>query len=223
MSTLVLNFMKKLLFILVNSFFLVFLLSFDPQGNAKLKNIFKGRTTDTIKREIPLDPKGRPYLSYVFTKQKASQLNLEPIELGYDSLQLRIWFDYSLAKSRHLIIIRRKDGKWDCRLYKMLVEWSPRQDSQIVVNKTIKKIVPKMGLDKFMKRLFALDITSLPNGPSGGMDGTSYEIEVATKDQYRFYEYWSPDTTEQKFWGSKNMVEIIDLLEKECGFKRLQK
>ena len=215
--------MKTKILIVAYCLCLIFLFSFDGQENGILQNVFQGEPTDTVKREIPLDPKGRPYLSYVFVKQKANQLNLDSIELGYDSLQLRIWFDYSLAKSRHLIIIRRKDGKWDCRLYKMLVEWSPRQDSQIVVNKTIKKIVPKMGLDKFMKRLFALDITSLPNGPSGGMDGTSYEIEVATKDQYRFYEYWSPDTTEQKFWGSKNMVEIIDLLEKECGFKRLQK
>ncbi|MBS1949274.1 MAG: hypothetical protein JST47_16060 [Bacteroidetes bacterium] len=104
----------------------------------------------------------------------------------------------------------------------MEVAWNLKEDSQIVINKTITDIEPKMGWDSFVKKLFALHITSLPSGPSGGMDGTRYNIEVATKYQYRFYDYWSPETTEEKFSGSENMVKIIELLEKVCGFKRSQ-
>jgi hypothetical protein len=181
-----------------------------------------GLPADTVKKEIPTDQKGRPSLFYQLDKQKATQLGLEPIESGFDSLEIRIWLDYSLAWNKPLIILTRKNGEWSGRFITMRVEWSARQDSELVVNPSSKAVVPKMGWDKFVRKLFKLGITTLPNGPDGGMDGADYNIEIATIDQYRYYGYWSPETTEAEFWGSKKMVQILHLLERAFDFKRTQ-
>jgi len=111
---------------------------------------------------------------------------------------------------------------WSGQLFTMQTKYNTSTDSEIIINKSIKDVQPPMGWENFMKSLFALNIATLSEGPEGGMDGVSYNIEFATKHQYRFYEYWSPETTQSKFDGSKNMVKIIDLLENECNFKRSQ-
>ena len=61
---------------------------------------------------------------------------------------------------------------------------------------------------------------TLPNqddveGYSGGKDGRTYSVEVATKNLYRFYSYWEPQGCEDRFWQAKKMTEIIKLLEAE--------
>lgn len=183
---------------------------------------FAGQPADTVRKEIPMDRKGRPTLSYQFDKQKAAQLRLESIESGFDSLEIRIWLDYSLAWNKPLIILTRKNGKWNGRFITMRIEWSVRQDSELVVHPNSRAVVPTMGWDKFTRELFNLGITTLPNGPDGGMDGADYNIEVATIDHYRYYGYWSPETTEAKFRGSKKMVQILHLLERAFDFKRTQ-
>jgi hypothetical protein len=177
---------------------------------------------DTVKKEIPLDRKGRPTFYYEWDKQKAAQLGLEPIELGFDSLEIRIWLDYSMAWNRQLIILTRRNGEWSSRFITMRVEWSAHQDSELVVHPDSKAVIPKMGWNKFIGDLFKLGITALPNGPDGGEDGVEYNIEVATMDHYRYYGYWSPETTEAKDRGSKKMVQILRLLERAFGFKRMQ-
>jgi hypothetical protein len=180
------------------------------------------KSNDTVTKEIPLDRKGNPDLFYLLAKQKARQLELDSLELGYDSLQLRIWFDYSLSKRKHLVVIKRVKDKWLCQLYIMETHYDASKDRETILTKNIKVVQPKSGWIIFTRTLFALKITTLTSGPEGGMDGVGYNVEVATKHQYRFYEYWSPETTQDKSWGSKNMVEIIKFLERECDFKRLQ-
>ncbi len=178
---------------------------------------------DTIHKEIPKGSKGKLSWGYIYDKQKAAQLGLEDLAVtGYDSIQMRIWFDYSMAIERHLIILKKSKGKWTCDLWTVQSRMNSTTDSQVVKSSSVRQIDPKIGWSKFIGKLDSLHITTLPNGPSGGMDGTSYNIEVATNDTYRYYSYWSPETTQAKFWGSRNMAEIIRLIEKVCAFKRNQ-
>jgi hypothetical protein len=70
--------------------------------------------------------------------------------------------------------------------------------------------------------LLELKVLTLPHqfdvkGYGGGLDGRTYNVEVATKDQYRFYGYWEPQYYQNKFWQAKNMADILRLLEKELG------
>ena len=46
-------------------------------------------------------------------------------------------------------------------------------------------------------------------------DGVTYNVEIATKKQYRFYGYHLPDKFENKFWQAKNMTGILSLLSAE--------
>jgi hypothetical protein len=181
-----------------------------------------GQTADTVRKEIPNDRRGRPDYMYKMAHQKAGQLGLYPLESGFDSLEVRIWLDYSLAVHRQLIVLTRKDGQWKGRFITMAIEWNKRGDSELVKHSSNVAVVPTMGWTAFRKELFALGITTLPNGPDGGEDGTSYDIEVANRNTYRFYSYWSPESTEDKDQGSKKMVSIIHLLERAFQFKRKQ-
>src|ERR1700722_7814457 len=106
---------------------------------------YAGQPADTVKKEIPLDRKGKPTLSYQSDKQKAAQLRLEPIESGFDSLEIRIWLDYSMPWNKSLIILTRKNGEWNGRFITMRVEWSARHDSELVIHPGSKMIVPTMG------------------------------------------------------------------------------
>jgi hypothetical protein len=179
--------------------------------------------SDTIHKEIPTGLKGKPTWSYIYDSQKAAQLGLDDLaRTGYDSIQIRIWFDYSMAIERHLIILKKSKGKWTCDFWTVQSKMNSTTDSQVVISSSVRQIDPKMGWSDFIGKLDSLHISTLPNGPGGGMDGASYNIEVATNDTYRYYSYWSPETTQAKFWGSRNMVEIIRLIEKVCEFKRNQ-
>ncbi len=73
---------------------------------------FAEQPVDTVRKEIPMDQKGRPTFFYKVDKQKAAQLGLKPIESGFDSLEIRIWLDYSMAWNKQLIILTRKNGEW---------------------------------------------------------------------------------------------------------------
>jgi hypothetical protein len=181
-----------------------------------------GQTADTVRKEIPHDRRGRPFYTYLVDHQKAAQLKLDPLELGFDSLEIRIWLDYSLAINNQLIVLTRKDGQWKGRFITIAIKQNLRGDSELVVHSSNVAVVPKMGWEIFIKELFALGITTLPDGPGGGEDGIGYDIEVATRNTYRFYSYWSPEITEHKDPGSKKMVSIIHLLEQAFQFKRKQ-
>lgn len=49
----------------------------------------------------------------------------------------------------------------------------------------------------------------------GGFDGRTYNVEVSTKNKYRFYGYWEPQEYQDKFWQAKNMTDILKLFETE--------
>ncbi len=83
-------------------------------------------------------------------------------------------------------------------------------------------MTPKSGWATFSKKLLDLKIVTLPNqedvkGYGSGFDGRTYNIEVATKNQYRFYGYWEPQQFQSKFWQAKNMADILNLFEIELG------
>lgn len=165
---------------------------------------------------------GRKNLDSMLMEQKIHQLGLESLEKGYDSLQIRVWFDYSMAKTKHLVVLKRNHGQWDGRLYTMQTAWYGDTDSMTIVRHTVRKVVPEMGWNNFTSKLFDQNITTLPEGEDGGMDGVTYNIEIATKKSYRHYKYWSPETTEKKYRESRNMVKIIELLTEVCHFSRSQ-
>ena len=192
---------------------------------AFLTSCFGQTSNDTLKfkKEIPTWKNGEPDLFYKLTQQKVKQLTLDTLQSGFDSLQVRIWYDYSLVNLRKLLIIKRTNSVWTATTYTMTVDWDASNSTETVKTKKIETLNPKNGWDNFLKKLFILKIATLPNMDDipelddGWTDGISYNVELATKKQYRFFGYHLPDKFQDKYWQAKNMVDILKLIETEFG------
>lgn len=176
--------------------------------------------SDTFKKEIPVFD-GIPDLFYTLKKQKEKQLQLDSLESGYDSLQIRIWYNYALIKDQELIVIRRTNDQWSAAHYNMVVDWDYINDKDSIETFKVTAVTPKSGWNKFMRGLDDLFITTLPdmNNIPGLIDsytdGVGYNVEIATKKQYRFYNYHLPEEFADKFWEAKKMTQIIKLIATE--------
>jgi hypothetical protein len=174
--------------------------------------------TTQFTKEIPATD-----LFYKLSQQKAKQLKIDSLENGFDSLQIRIWYDYSLITLRKLLIVKQTNSAWSARAYTMTVDWNAYKLTEKVKIKKEEKLSPKNGWDSFSKRIMDLQITTLPNMvdipglKDHWLDGMTYNVEVATKTQYRFYRYHLPDKFQDKYWQAKNMVDILKLVEAEFG------
>lgn len=197
--------------------------------NTRHESSYKNSSVDTVTKEIPLTKKGKPDFFYKLIKQKAAQLKLDSLEKGYDSLQIRIWYDYSFLENQQLVVIKRVSQKWNCELYTLKVDWNDSSRYDKIISKIVIEKEPISGWDNFTKQLLDLKIMSLPDmrkvpgyNEIIGADGNSFNVEIATKDKYRFYGYWEPGNFSQ-YWQAKNMEDILRLIEREFDFKRLRK
>ena len=186
-----------------------------PKSSNEQTQIFID-TAKSFKKEIPIFDDGKYDLFYLLAKNKQKQLGLDSIENGFDNLQIRVWYEFSRVLERRLVIITNKDTAWTATVYNMKVI------SDEIISKEIIQMTPKSGWPYFVKKLLDLKIVTLPSmvnivGDEGGKDGKTFNVEVATKNQYRFYTYWEPHDYQNKFWQAKNMAEIIDLLKTELN------
>ena len=208
-------------------------------GNAKMRLIItilflttflttSGQTsTDTtkFKSEIPTWGEGRPDLFFSLAQQKRQQLSIQDLQNGFDSLQIRFWYDYSLFTQRDLLIISRANSTWTALIYNLMVDWDAYTLTEKVKTKKYKSAIPKNGWDNFIARLLELEVMTLPNMhdipglQDGWTDGITYNVEIATKSMYRFYGYHLPDKFKDKYKEAKNMVDILKLIEIEFGLR----
>ena len=176
-------------------------------------------TTKPFKKEIPTYQNG-VNIFYEMAKTKQKQLGLDSIENGFDNLQIRVWYDFDLVKKRKLVVITNKNGNWTATVYDLQVDWDGHTET--ILSKKLKQVTPKSGWADFSKQLMNLQILTLPDQDdipnyAEGMDGRTYNVEVATKTQYRFYGYWEPREHQNKFWQAKNMSDILKLFRTELG------
>ena len=178
---------------------------------------FKHPTDTTFEKETPTSG-----YSYKSDKYKEKQLGLENIESGFETLQIRLWVDYALYKGKELYNIKNKNGKWSAEFYKMMTERNEEGEDSIV-SKEIKNVTPTSGWDSLLTNLVNLKIVTLPNMDNiPGLvdmidDGVDFNIEIASKYQYRFYGYHSPEYFQDKFWQAKNMTQIVKLIREELN------
>lgn len=189
-------------------------------------------TNSTLKTSEIQWTKNDSDIFYLSTQDKVKQLGLDSLQNGSDSLQIRIWYDYSTDRTRKLFVINKTNSIWTASLYTMTVIDRIGTDlkelnspEKIRLEKT-ENLQPKNGWDRFINKILSLQIISLPDmysipGMKVGMeDGVTYSIEVAMRHKYRFYSYSNPDEIKGKYWQAKNMVDIIDLLETELEVRK---
>jgi len=173
-----------------------------------------------FKKNIPSSKTGTRDIFYERKKQAEKQLKLRSIESGFDSLQIRIWYDYALLNNKRLIKIEKNDKTWKAELYDFTV-YSSYKNTETIATYKVKPIIPKSGWHDFITKMVEFKIMSLPNmNDIPGIhddwdDGVTFNIEIATKDQYRFYSYHSPDNFKDKFWQAKEMTNILNLISTE--------
>lgn len=168
---------------------------------------------------------GRVDMWYGIKNYNEKLLKLESLESGFDSLQIRIWYEYSLVLYRDLVIIKCTNDVWTARHYHMKLKWDPNDNPVTFTSVKIEDVAPKSGWPQFINKLSELGIMTLPNMDDisnlqhGYEDGVTYNIEVATKKQYRFYGYYLPQEFANKFWQAKSMTEILSLISSELNIK----
>ncbi len=195
--------------------------------NSSIQSNVNNKKPASFTKEIQLSKnryhKGEPNIFYTSVKMEASQLKLDSLESGFDSIQIRIWFDISLLRKQRLIVISKSNDKWIANLYILTLGSTKNSHEDSIFKFDFKPGLPKSGWNDFTKRLFDLQITTLPDmdniaGYGSGMDGIGCNIEVATKTYYRFYRYWEPKSYQAKFWQAKQMTKILELIEQEFDF-----
>ena len=174
--------------------------------------------------EIPVDDKGNAVFLYKVARSYAKLLNLPSLETGYDSLQVRIWFNYGNLKKTHLIIISNKEKRWAGTLYRLLVD--KKNDTSYFLEKEKKqKVIPKSGWEKMIRAMNKLKIPALISCEylseyGAGVDTEYYMIEVATKNNYRFYDYFDPKEGAKEYKEAAALENFLKKLEKEFLFLR---
>jgi len=177
-------------------------------------------TTTPFKREIPTYIAGGIDIFYTLAKAKQKQLGLDSLENGFNNLQIRVWYDFALVRERKLVVITNKGTSWAATVYDLQVKWADRTET--VLSKKISRPVPKSGWARFSQELLSLQLLTLPDQNDiphydADTDGRTYNVEIATSRQYRFYGYWEPEEYQDKFWQAKNIVGMLDLFRRELG------
>jgi hypothetical protein len=184
-----------------------------------IQNLF-GQIDTNFTKDIPYYKSGRPTPYFYAIREKEKYLNLDTIENGYDSLQIRIWYNYPKSGVGYQILsLKRQNSIWTATLYTRARGYTSSKGTNLQVN-------PISDWNIFMKKLYSYNIMSLPDlykikGYRGfAIDGWSYYIEISDKHHYRLYSYHHPESFyKQRFKDVRKMMKILKLIRKEFGIK----
>ena len=161
-------------------------------------NDFKTLTTDTTDLE--------------FGKYRGSMLNLQQIQKGVDSFELRIW---NFGSPNELVILRCLDNKWITCNYSYQIDGRNIVDSQTVL---CQQINPQdaVNIVNYLIQDSVLKIPSqnvIPNFKDTSIyeGGCTYFLEIATKDFYKNLLYNNPHVHADPY--NKQFIRLIKFLE----------
>lgn len=191
-------------------------------------NIEKGKNNvldiqkDSSIIDIPKNLKGDHSLIYRLHKKDEKLLGLDSLQIGFDSMQIRIWFEPGMSYKKQMIILKNTNGSWIGQLLSWIIDnGTENSPNHTILNKQIENVSPKSGWDKYIAELIKLNIITLPDDSNikgvegGGGDLRMTSIEVATRNMYRFYTYMEPDGYNKKFKELQDMESIIHYTGKE--------
>ena len=148
-------------------------------------------------------------------------LNLDVLENGYDSLQIRIWITKSREDSFKVVVLRKKHTEWEGILYNCKQFLNLTRDTLINYAKDSILIVPVSGWNYFINGLKVNNIMTMPDFrtikdyPIQSIGGSNFIVEISTKKIYRLYMFDSPTRNKNSFKEAKNMVKIMSILSRE--------
>jgi hypothetical protein len=176
----------------------------------------------------------QPNLFYEVKKKLTDELNLEKLEVGVDSFELRLWTKIEPANLGYVFVIKKQNLNWTCIKY----AFTTLHNSEITSGPVLTfltdiridsfyvwKEQPKSGWTKFFGDLKKSNIYDLrdqheiKNWESKIDDGTTYLIEYANKEKYRFYSYSNPSAYKDKYIECRQMTNILNIFNLEIGLE----
>jgi len=184
------------------------------------------KDTIIVTKDIPVNRKGEAVLYNQLCSSRDYLGKLDTLELGYDSLQIRLWYAYHLKNPEEHIVVIKKDSTWSAELHD--IAWFRNDDTAYIVKREIKQGMPRIGWPSFIDSLVKLNILTLPDQTKVPDMHLVYNapviiVEVATKTTYRQYAYTVPLDFVNKFSQARDLEKIMDLIEDQLGFKRIHK
>jgi len=205
---------------------LLFFFSCHDRINQELN--INNQNADTISKDIPRERNGQ-MVGYYFDKLRVEKkAGLYPLEKGFDSLQIRIWYGYAHSDTCQIFKMSKTNGRWDGEIMQLIIKRDiKKQDSILSVLKSTCSVSPRSGWDKFSTGIMDVGILSLPdmNQISGYLDvtesNTSVIVEIATQKYYRIYSYADPQF-KTSIKEAKHLENILELIRDEFSFKQLK-
>lgn len=194
--------------------------------------IRKLNATDSLIRNIPQDLNN--YFFKLYKQNLEKKLGLYSIENGFDSIQIRIWYQYSLSINRQLVVLKCQNSKWTGEFYDYKVFDLSYHNNTTNLNgyESVDSIHfnvveknPIWGWDDFINKLFKLEVLSIKDyslieGYELGTDGNGVFIEIATKNFYKIYTYPTPIVYKRKITEAGLIEEILSLIQTNFSFKQ---
>ncbi len=177
--------------------------------------------TSSLKMINVVNKWNRLNAAFEFIQRDLKGTGLMNYKSGYDSIAIRIWYQYE-TDEKDLIEIRRHCEGWTGEFIKII----SYAENGKVYNKIGKKrnLYPKSGWDLFTKKIFELGVITLPDFSDipdydPATDGTYIDVEIATKEYYRIYTYLQPRTKKRYIKEANALETILKLIEEEFDFK----
>ena len=172
---------------------------------------------------------GKPVVYYTFAKQRERQLELSAPEFSGDEFLLRVWWTWQrgASQSGSLREFKKSNGEWQARVIRYNVVFDGFRHYEKISDVRSREFTPLGGWEKFESMMDAHLISMLPT--SDAVEGynlamyeflrdkpaqptTTYSVEIATPEHYRFYFYDSPALIRDKIREADLLASFIDAL-----------
>jgi len=207
----------KSYFFLFSIAFIFFLSVFTKCNNLAIK---PKKQKVIVKKEIPSMPDGNFFWFYNIKNELEKKLNLNSLEEGFDSLQIRIWFEFPNTNDLQIITIKNTSSKWSGEFY--VIKNSLIESSNSKINVSRKEWIPIDGWKRLIDSIQEIEIMSVPaienlNDYSICNDGYGVTIETSTKTKYRIFSY--PCYSENKSISAIKITKFMKILNEQINIK----
>ncbi|MEO8146236.1 MAG: hypothetical protein ABI723_01300 [Bacteroidia bacterium] len=173
----------------------------------------------------------RPNTWYLGAKNIRRQLNLKNLELGVDSIEIRI-YQQGGWNPNHVIIIKNENKIWSASvisyhthlLSENEIQFDTTSDTNqffhlVVDSAEFENLIVKSSWNNLLDSLQFFGINTLPSQQDikgfedRSDDGIEYHFEIATKHRYKFYTYHCPAMYSDNY--NQSIVNILGLINRE--------
>src|SRR5690606_1241434 len=110
---------------------------------------------------------------------------ISSIENGFNDFQIRIWLGYVFNDTTQLIVLKKKNGKWDGEFNNLIYQYNNSYDSLYDIKRFASKVTPVSGWKRFINKLSETEFITLPDystipGYELPTDASGITVEIAS-------------------------------------------